>query len=156
MIAALRRRHRVLSLALAPIAVIGFGLALADRTEIPRQERIGHHPVFAWLSGLSEIQGATWSVPGLETWADAGDSWQSVWIGHGSSPALALLQAPDLLLYWSPTEGLDDAELVGPLPSFPLSQRLPEQARTSDGHLLLYSLAHDEIVATATLPAVGD
>jgi hypothetical protein len=57
---------------------------------------------------------------------------------------------PDLLAYWLPVypKAIDvlpeDAVLLGPFSSPVLS--LPEQASKSDGVILLYSLANDEIV----------
>lgn len=72
------------------------------------------------------------------------------------------MRQPDVLLYWTPsTDGTSqgvalppDAVLLGPMPS--RSTRLfPLPTSTAGGQLLLYSLAHQELTARATLPEVS-
>ncbi len=66
---------------------------------------------------------------------------------------------PDLLLYWSedPADSSlpTDAWLLGSVADTQEGHyRLPREAR--DGHLTLYSLGHQEIVGSATMPSGGE
>ena len=69
------------------------------------------------------------------------------------------LQRPDTLLYWQPagaTELSDGSLLLGSVAG---TQRrrfaLPARAGDEPGTLVLYSLGHSEVVATAELAAFG-
>ncbi len=65
------------------------------------------------------------------------------------------LPSPEVLVYWaskSASELPDDARLLGRLNGVaPRSFIVPEANRGESGHLILYSLAHDEVVETLQL-----
>jgi len=68
------------------------------------------------------------------------------------------IEAPDVLLYWSASDAAAggqlpaDAYLLGSLQRASRQQvPLPRAARERDGHLILYSLGHQEVVASAPL-----
>lgn len=65
------------------------------------------------------------------------------------------LGEPDLLLYWSNSEPKGnalppDARLMGPLAPNTLFA-LPQNGQALKGHLVLYSLAHQTVIDSATL-----
>jgi hypothetical protein len=69
------------------------------------------------------------------------------------------LKTPDMLIYWHLQPSIqtyklpDDAYLLGALVGTQkLRSILPEPAITIDGSLMLYSLAHQKIIAAITLP----
>ena len=71
------------------------------------------------------------------------------------------LARPDVLVYWSPTasegSGLaPGALLLGTIGDRPRSYFLPPEAALVDGHLVLYSLAHQEVVGSGSLPALAE
>lgn len=73
--------------------------------------------------------------------------------------ASAPLARPDVLVYWSaeaPAKAVPaGAYLLGPLGDRPRRFPLPAEAAGVDGHLVLFSLGHGEILATGALPAAG-
>ena len=72
----------------------------------------------------------------------------------------AYLKAPDVLVYWNVDTPLaegaipDGAYLLGTLAGTQARHfALPDTALHTDGHLILYSLAHQQTIATARLPS---
>jgi hypothetical protein len=68
-----------------------------------------------------------------------------------------ILRAPDLLLYWTPRSGpisaiVDGDTLLGRLTgTTPVSVRLPPEAAAGEGTVVLFSLAHQSVVAALPL-----
>lgn len=78
--------------------------------------------------------------------------------------SIAIPPAPDLLLYWTPRTGsissIESGDgLLGRLTgTTPESFRLPSQASTGEGTVVLYSLGHDSVIATLpvdSMQAIG-
>lgn len=70
----------------------------------------------------------------------------------------AAVTKPDVLVYWSLSDAAQqmpaNALLLGPLGEQARTFSLPTSAATQDGHLIFLSLGHQEIIASAPLPAV--
>jgi hypothetical protein len=160
MIRPLRRRHRRLVLGVAVIVPPLFVAALASR-DLPR-------PMDRVPAALLPDVGApgAWAIEAPDLWPGLGID---IRIGRdpaGDTPVLELttaeaLTAPDVLLYWAPgTVAADgalppDARLVGHMAGLVVERfRLPEPAAAGGGTLVLYSLARQELVAAAPLPAL--
>ena len=159
MIRPLRTRHRLWVTALAVALPLLFAAGLLARKPPAVMERLP-----------AELQPQTDAFPVvLEEYADL---WSTVDIhtrllGDRQPPtrlaialsSTAMANAPDALVYWTidpaPTgeTPLDGAYLIGSLfgNSSPYLA-LPDTALHVDGHLILYSLAHQETLATASLP----
>jgi hypothetical protein len=75
------------------------------------------------------------------------------------SPATSF-RGPDLLLYWSsrslPVDGVAQSDLLlGEVSGQPVGRfRLPPAVRPGQGVLLLFSLAHHEIVGSTAMPSL--
>ena len=151
MIAPLRKLHRrgLPILAVGSFALIG--AALAVRTDMPAQSLESSDGGNA--AGL-ELDGI-WGELSIETRA---------WNPSSRRRLVSLrprvdLRSPDVLVYWTePPTKLDkrpaDAVLLGKLSG--VEQRtfvLPEASGNSMGALYLYSLAHAEVLAAASLGA---
>ena len=122
----LRRAHQSIWLALAAIlpALLAAGLAL--RPPQGMDERV--------------VDRITLRLPnGTEMVADSRELWGSA------------VEMPDPLVYWSKTaaKSLAEARLVGSLQQ---GRRAALPLPVSSGYLLLYSLAHREVLASAPTP----
>lgn len=167
MIASHRRRHRLLVVLLGPLAL---GLLLAAWAAREGPARVAALPAFASADAAA---GALGSGDALWQREDLFVDWPARVTAYASTgraaPGLALelkplrpLVLPDVLLYWS--HGAEtvadrlpqDAHLLGRIGG-PIVHRfaLPAvAARGPAGQLVLYSLGHQEVVASATLPAL--
>lgn len=157
MIRPLRRRHRVTVSVLAVVLPVLFVAGLLTRRP---------PAVMETLPGALRPDSGTSSIllaeePGL--WGDAAITTRLYADGTPAARlAVALrpdayLKAPDILVYWHPTRPTDDAVpdgayLLGTLAGTH-AQRfiLPDTALRADGHLMLYSLGHRQVIATAGL-----
>jgi len=122
----LRRAHRFVWMALGgtlPLLIVA-GLAL--RPPQAPEERV--------------VDRITLRLPdGTEMVAESRELWG------------AAVDAPDPLVYWSerPGQTVSEARFVG---SLPLGRRVGLTLPASGGYLLLYSLAHREVLARAPAP----
>jgi hypothetical protein len=170
-IAAHRRFHRGLQWILWPLVVLVFSVALASRRPDPR---IAPWPDWLTASVAKPAEPLRPSSPAdarvgvlLDSSEDAFGTWParlSRWSGRRIEiTPLRPLDRPELLVYWIPGEieaGAlpDDAHLIGRLASSrPHRFALPDAAAPkggtfgAGGQILIYSLGHQEIVATARL-----
>lgn len=154
MIASHRRAHLWIHLVLWPVAFALLAAAVANRRPVPL--------VGAWPSFLMDAP----TAPSEILWSreDLFDGWPARVTAHvdGSIDVKPLrpLDRPDLLLYW--TTGAiagaalpGDAHLLGRITETTVHRfRLPEHPpEHKQGSLVVYSLGHQEIVATAILPS---
>ena len=148
MIHELRRRHLLMQSALAVVALGGVLLALQARQAIPAED------------GTAQVTDAEYSATIPESFTRFGDLQVYAAIGQDGQVSLRLtdaLQKPDVLLYLGGKDATDNAlglevTLLGGVDSDPLQQfPLPEQADATALHLLLYSLAHQEVLASVHL-----
>lgn len=147
--APLRRRHAAMITALALVLPVAFATAIATREApaVARELALEPRAVRA-LEPLDAGQGELTILQRAN-----GPRWQA---RHDATRiAIAQLdgaEAPDLLAYWAPREAggdelATDAVLLGPL-----STGERTFARPGDGGVLvLFSLAHGEVVARASL-----
>lgn len=161
MIHPLRRRHRWITMALAVGLPIAFIAGLAVRKPIPTTENAPSAlmaPPDIVFSQLLFDKSDLWANLKITTrlYADQQPARQLAVELHPQDD----LKAPDLLVYWHPepavqTEQLpDEAYLLGALAGTQMGRFiLPAPALTQEGSLILYSLAHQKIIATTTLPA---
>ncbi len=152
MIAPLRKRHRLWITGLALLVPAVCALALWSRPPAPAGSGGEVSPVAAPTSASSR---AIASLPGFRTAVRGGKEAAQLEV-----EALEPLRRPDVLLYFSATAPADtlpaDAHLLGSVAhrqtrSFPLPT-----AAAKGGHLVLYSLAHQDVVASAALEAVPE
>jgi len=148
MIAPLRRRHRSIFVVLAVAVPALFLAALAHRPVAPQVKKLATE-----LVGTAPTAGRP-----LELFADYASSWVVDADGaHLTLEALAPLRQPDLLAYFSANAPTAThlpvaALLLGPVTwGQPRTFTLPKAA-AGGGHLVLYSLPHQEVTATAELP----
>ena len=158
MIRPLRRRHRVMVTVLAVTLPILFVAGLLARQPQARVETIPEavasssetHPRL--LAEEPNLWGELAIITRLH--ADAAPA-------SGLAVELhpeAYLKAPDVLVYWHvgtmPAENIipDGAYLLGALAGTQAWRfALPDTALHADGHLILYSLGHQQTIATARL-----
>jgi hypothetical protein len=149
-IARLRRRHRAIFGALALCLPVALVAALEARRDVPQNVRLEHGgiPGFDGRVKVSESQTLVRGV-GMRTrtWDD----------NRLARRVLELtperdLELPDVLVYWAPSEATEelpqDGILLGVLAG--AQQRrfaLPREA--VGGRLYWYSLAHQELIASA-------
>lgn len=146
MILALRQRHRRMFAVLGVLLPVALVTGVALRTSIPlRTER-------NWVMELREAEKLTWERSDLFSKVPVrvrllrGPAWSRV----GFSVARGFAK-PDLLVYWAAgnpriSETLPtNAQLLGPFNPEVFLQ-LPDDARSTGGVLVLYSLADNEIV----------
>ena len=150
MIAPLRSRHRLMFLGLAVIVGPLLALALTGRPQVPSQQL----PQDLTTSPPTGAPLATASIEGMRAHlAVHSDQWV---LELGES-----LRNPDVLAYWSPESptGMalpDQAFLLGPVSDSRSNIYSPPTGAGSDsGFLVLYSLGHQEVVATASISATG-
>lgn len=158
----LRTRHRRMLGGLALLLPVGIGIALSSR------------PSYT-LEAASSVEGAGLAAR-LGVALDASDLWGEtelhcrVWPAKNGEDAVVELLGeedlalPDVLLYWSP-ETSDDgglgsgAYLLGSFHGTQVQRfNLPAAASLDglDGILMLYSLAHSQVVDRASLAGLGD
>lgn len=160
MIHPLRRRHLWMTTAIAIILPVVFVAGLAVRKPIPATENapsaLMAPPAVSFSHLLFEKS---------DLWADLKITTR-VYADQQPAERLAVelhpqdyLKIPDLLVYWHPQPSIqtdklpDDAYLLGALAGTQKRRFiLPEPAMTQDGSLILYSLAHQKIIAATTLP----
>jgi len=151
MTSGLRRRHRRIFLVLALVLPGIFVSGLLARRPFPASDRLPElaQPVSAKLSTAILEEDERWRRLPLKSRLLKADGNRSGWIldvqVNGELPA------PDLLIYWSETAPKpEQGVLLGSLAGRSSQQfALPERARA--GHLVLYSLAHGQVVAEARL-----
>lgn len=158
MISPLRKRHRMMISVLMVIVPVVFIGALLVRSEIPAMEAVPDlhaHDTLDYSQVLFEA---------ADLWGEAaiitrlkGDQSAPTHLAVELEPQRPLNLA-DPLVYWDPsgtatTNQLPtSAYLLGPMPGSGTRQfSLPDTARFIDGRLLLYSVAHQELLASATL-----
>jgi hypothetical protein len=156
MIRPLRQRHRFIFSALAALLPLAFVLAWSARNTPLRVREL---PA-ALSNQLSSFPHVLWEKQNL--WPDLKMSTRIC--GDALPPTQLALElhphedfnAPDVLVYWSPQssgEDLNEAYLLGTLAGMhKRSWPLPQAALQSEGKLILYSLGHQRILATAALP----
>lgn len=147
MIAPLRRRHRAMFVVLAVAVPTLFLAALARRPEAPQVPKLP-----AELAGTAAAEAQP-----LELFAGYASSLAVNATGaHLTLEALEPLRAPDLLAYFSVDISADrlpaDAHLLGPVAWGQARTFALPPAAAGGGHVVLYSLAHQEVTATAALP----
>ncbi len=160
MIQPLRRRRRWMMAAITIVLPVVFIAGLAVRKPIPATEDTP--------SALTVPQAISFShllFEKTDLWPDL-KIITRVYADQQPAERLAVelhpqdyLKIPDLLVYWHPQPAIqtdklpDDAYLLGALAGTKtLRFILPEPAMTQDGSLILYSLAHQKIIATTMLP----
>ena len=151
MIAPLRRRHRLMFLALAILGLPLLFLSLSNRPSFPGD-------------GLPAELAAPWTEPTgepLATHRPFGEldaelrMYSQIWVLEVNDP----LRHPDVLAYWSsgPAEAdlPADARWLGTVST--TKPNLFESLPSQDGFLTLYSLGHQQIVTSAPvdLPAAS-
>lgn len=153
MIAPLRRWHRrafgVLAIAVPAILVA----AIAARPDAPVNAAL---PSDVQPSQVRETIQLAWSRPDVV-------STLVLTIAGATEIALdaqSLATEPTVLVYWLDPNDASDPPAAGRLLGAVRGtgrQRipLPADAATRGGRLALYSLAHDEVIATATIAATG-
>lgn len=160
MMLSLRRRHRWMMAAVAIVLPAAFIAGHAVRKPVPATES---------MPSMFMAPPAT-AFPHLLY--EKSDLWQAlrittrVYADQQPAERLAVelhpqgyLKIPDMLVYWhaQPPNQLDKlpdaAYLLGALAGTQkLRSVLPEPAMTQDGSLILYSLAHQKIIAATNLP----
>lgn len=165
MIAAHRRRHRFIFCALAVALPVGAMLAIGLTP--PARELASTRSLAPPPAGGAVL----WERADLWAALSEGDASGTLDIVTRLQPAAASdsfvlvldarrdLGRPDLLVYWARTpiadrRALDDATLLGRLGSTDPGRYAlpPEVGAGAPGHLALYSLGHQELVANAALP----
>lgn len=149
MILALRQRHRRMFVTLAVLLPVAFAFGIAARRTVPQ---IGSLPP-EFSSGTQRFTATGYQRDDLFArvpvevglWRERGTGRSAVGF-HAPDDFLK----PDLLVYWCiahPTPGdalPPDARLLGAFAAGPLA--LPDDASASEGRLILFSLADQEIV----------
>ncbi len=122
----LRRAHRSIWLALSAVLPSLLAAGLALRPAPVADERMTERITFRLPNGTEMV------ADSRELWGNAVD-------------------APDPLIYWSETgtKSIAEAQLAGSLHQ---GRRAAIPVPSSGGYLLLYSLAHREVLASAPTP----
>ncbi|MEM7586764.1 MAG: hypothetical protein AAF560_25465 [Acidobacteriota bacterium] len=156
MIAPLRRRHRWMTAILAVVVLGLYVAALAGRPAAPRTSELPAARVEPAGEVVAEYDDL-FRHPITTRVRSSAAGWQLE-----LTPSQPLAK-PEVLVYWT-SEGETggpglpaDAFLLGALAGArPRTMTLPAAAQGRPGQLLLYSLGHQEIVDSGTLPAHGD
>ena len=155
MIAPLRRRHRWLTASLALVVPVLYVVALAARPGEPVVEELPAPLAEAAGGQVEQDLGELFGDPAVagRSRSDGYDWWLEL------TPAEPIAQ-PEVLVYWSRSEvegGLpEEAYLLGGLAGDRTrTWRLPHEILGLSGTLVLYSLGHQEVVASASLPGIG-
>lgn len=156
MIAPLRRRHRLMIGFVTPLVIVFFVLALKARPYPPVMEAAPS----ALIAPSPSLEPVIFERPDLfQRPAVQGRVRGTIAGLQLELEPLEPLRLPSVLVYWtdSPTTpsvaDLAAARLLGPL-SDTRTQVFPLPNAVSGGHLVLYSLGHQEIVATAEFPTL--
>lgn len=157
MISPLRKRHRTIISVLMVIVPVLFVGALLVRPEIPVMETTPDLHVTDTLVYEQVLFEADdlWGEKAITTRLK-GDQTPALHLAIELEPETPLNLA-DPLVYWDPSGATTgqlpaSAYLLGPMPGTGSRQfSLPDTARFINGRLLLYSLAHQELIASATL-----
>ena len=158
MIRPLRTRHRIMVTALAATLPILFVASLLMRELPPAMETLPEalQPSSTAYPTLLAEMPDLWGEPAILTrlHADATPAARLAVELHPEAP----LKAPDVLVYWQmgtlPAESAvpEDAYLLGTLAGTQARYfALPDTALHTDGHLILYSLGHQQTIAMAPL-----
>ena len=150
MIAPLRRRHRGMFVVLAVAVPTLFLFALAHRPRAPEVPELPPE-----LAGTAPAE----SRP-VELFAGYASSLSTDATGtHLTLEALEPLRQPDLLAYFcteAPAGRLPaDAHLLGPVAWGQARTFALPEAAAGGGHVVLYSLPHQEVTVSAPLPGFG-
>ncbi len=161
MISPLRKRHRLTFLLMSVVLPIVTILGIINR----KAPTLKNDLTNVSSQNLTEkFSDEVWSEDAL--WSDLKSISTRLLSGKNNPNILAVelsirenLTKPDVLVYWSidkfsPGSGpTDNSFFIGQFNSTRATlYPLPSEALKSDGYLLLYSLAHREIVATTLLP----
>jgi hypothetical protein len=122
----LRRAHRYVWIALGGILPALVAAGLAFRPPQAPEERLADRITFILPNGTEMV-------------ADTRDLWGSA------------VDAPDPLVYWSETSA-KSLDRVKPIGSLAHGRRSALAVPANGGYLLLYSLAHREVLASAPAP----
>lgn len=153
MISELRRIHRFASVALAAAVPVFFAAAIASRPGPPVNASL---PSGVPATEVVSTTPLAWSRPEVSgELARRADGRIAL-----DLDARTVATTPDVLVYWlEPSDAADPPESGSLLGSIRGSHRklidLPTGAEERGGRLALYSLAHDEIVATSTVVPSG-
>jgi len=162
MILSLRRRHRVMMLSLALILPVAFVAGLVIRQPIPTTENL-------------PVSLALLSSEGWQLCFEKDDHWPRLpittrlYANRQSDTHLAMelqprtnLETPDILVYCHPAFSSDAgqlperAQLLGTLAGTEKRRFiLPAAASEQQTSIILYSLAHQKIIAETQLPAAA-
>jgi hypothetical protein len=160
MIQPLRRRHRWIMAAITILLPITFIAGLAVRQPIPTTENIPAASMTPSAMAFSHLL-----FEKTDSWPDLKITTR-LYTDQQPAERLAVelqpqdyLKIPDLLVYWHPKPSIqtgklpDDVYLLGVMAGTQkLRFVLPEPAMTQDGSIILYSLAHQKIIAATLLP----
>ena len=156
MIAPLRRRHRWMTASLAAVLPVLSVAALAARPDEPLAERLPSSLAAPAAGEVEADLGELLADPAVAVRARTdGAAWR---LELDPARPIAL---PEVLVYWSasPSAGgglPEDAYLLGGLAGDRArSFALPADALGRAGALVLYSLGHQQVVASTRLPAIG-
>ena len=164
MIAPLRRRHRLMTMALAIAVPVLYVVALAARPDEPVTPQLPAALAPAPAGEVDNDFGELFSDPPIVVRSRTDGSRQrragvppKWWLELEPRAPLA---RPEVLVYWSKSPATDrlpeDAWLIGGLAGDRVRAfELPLEAMGLAGYLVLYSLGHQEVVASAELPAFG-
>ena len=157
MIAPHRSRHRVVFILLALLLPAGFVMALAARPELPTSTEIPLAADERVETGVLVDESDALLDGALVLRVFRGEARRSL-------PILELepageLTLPDALIYWTAGTATDalpeDARLVGTIGGLRARRlRLPVEVRDGPSAIVLYSLAHDGILASHPLPHI--
>ena len=157
MIAPLRKRHRLMWSVLTPFALGLLFLALTNRPPSPISKAL---PDTLKASTFQASLGAGSLLDSEDFFADPPTAAQLAW----SDSALVLelsprdaIRQPHVLAYWRPEgagDGVAAAHLLGQLLDGG-SQTFALPTGASGGEIVLYSLAHQQVLTRAALPEVA-
>lgn len=156
MIQPLRQRHRFIIITLAALLPLAFVFALRARKTAPLMRELPsalRHAAASFPRVLWEKENL-WPTLKMSTrvCAEAFPPAQLALELHPHED----LNASDILVYWSPKssgENLNEAYLLGTLAGkHKRSWPLPQAALQTEGRIVLYSLGHQKVLASAALP----
>ena len=151
MIRELRLRHTRIWLVLAIVLPVGYAASLAGRVGIPEDPGEGLRTPDLPGSAILELAGGWGGLPirGRGFARPEAGPWLEL-------QPLEDLRRPDVLVYWTARLGErgvpDGAHLLGALAGTQRRRFALPEAAADGGHLLLYSLGHQQRVASAPLP----
>ncbi len=153
----LRKRHQLMLTGLALLLPIGFGLAPNARPAIPAGGgRVAALGPPAPTDGVLATQLTWWNLK-LQTTVWPSTPERSIIVEMRADEDLAL---PDVLLYWSESGEVElqgDEFLLGSFFGQQTQRYALPFAKELTGRLILYSLAHDEVIGHTLLSgAEGD